>query len=214
MYLKYYSLEEKPFQITADPKYFWIGQKQREALSTLQYGITEKRGFLLLTGEVGTGKTVMINYIVSLLDMNTVVATLPDPDLESMDFYNMLADGFDMGLYTPLVELFESGRLGQMDLMERLCIMLSLSVMVSEELSPGASKPLARGMVAPDPSDVPDLIRESAEKQRELLRTLDFLLDKMEEWEDYQELLQLFHDLIDSQHNINILTREELRKRR
>jgi general secretion pathway protein A len=96
MYLKYYSLEEKPFQITADPKYFWMGKKQREALSTLQYGITEKRGFLLLTGEVGTGKTVMINYIVTLLDMNTVVATLPDPDLESMDFYNMLADGFDM----------------------------------------------------------------------------------------------------------------------
>jgi general secretion pathway protein A len=96
MYLKYYSLKEKPFQITADPKYFWIGEKQREALSTLQYGITEKRGFLLLTGEVGTGKTVMINYIVSQLDINTVVATLPDPDLESMDFYNMLADGFDM----------------------------------------------------------------------------------------------------------------------
>lgn len=96
MYLKYYSLQEKPFQITADPKYFWMGEKQREALSTLQYGITEKRGFLLLTGEVGTGKTVMINYIVSQLDINTVVATLPDPDLESMDFYNMLADGFDM----------------------------------------------------------------------------------------------------------------------
>lgn len=96
MYQKYYSLQEKPFQITADPKYFWMGEKQREALSTLQYGITEKRGFLLLTGEVGTGKTVMINYIVSQLDINTVVATLPDPDLESMDFYNMLADGFDM----------------------------------------------------------------------------------------------------------------------
>lgn len=96
MYLKYYSLQEKPFQITADPKYFWMGEKQKKALATIKYGITDKRGFLLLTGEVGTGKTVMINYIVSKLDFNTVVATLPDPDLESMDFYNMLADGFDM----------------------------------------------------------------------------------------------------------------------
>lgn len=96
MYLKYYSLQEKPFQITADPKYFWMGQKQKEALATIKYGITDKRGFLLLTGEVGTGKTVTINYLVSKLDINTVVATLPDPDLESMDFYNMLADGFDM----------------------------------------------------------------------------------------------------------------------
>lgn len=96
MYLKYYSLQEKPFQITADPKYFWMGEKQKQALATIKYGITDKRGFLLLTGEVGTGKTVMINYLLSKLDINTVVATLPDPDLESMDFYNMLADGFDM----------------------------------------------------------------------------------------------------------------------
>jgi general secretion pathway protein A len=96
MYLKYYSLQEKPFQITADPKYFWMGEKQKEALATIKYCITDKRGFFLLTGEVGTGKTVMINYLVSKLDINTVVATLPDPDLESMDFYNMLADGFDM----------------------------------------------------------------------------------------------------------------------
>jgi general secretion pathway protein A len=96
MYLKYYSLQEKPFQITADPKYFWMGEKQKEALATIKYGITDKRGFLLLTGEVGTGKTVTINYLVSKLDINTVVAALPDPDLESMDFYNMLADGFDM----------------------------------------------------------------------------------------------------------------------
>ncbi len=96
MYLKYYSLHEKPFQITADPKYFWMGEKQKEALTTIKYGITDKRGFLLLTGEVGTGKTVMVNYLLSKLDINTVVAALPDPDLESMDFYNMLADGFDM----------------------------------------------------------------------------------------------------------------------
>jgi general secretion pathway protein A len=96
MYLKYYSLQEKPFQITADPKYFWMGEKQKKALATIKYGITDKRGFLLLTGEVGTGKTVTINYLVSKMDINTVVATLPDPDLESMDFYNMLADGFDM----------------------------------------------------------------------------------------------------------------------
>ncbi|MGD9009585.1 MAG: AAA family ATPase, partial [Desulfobacteraceae bacterium] len=65
-------------------------------MATIKYGITDKRGFLLLTGEVGTGKTVTINYLVSKLDINTVVAALPDPDLESMDFYNMLADGFDM----------------------------------------------------------------------------------------------------------------------
>lgn len=96
MYLEYYNLKEKPFQITADPKFLWLGEKHKEAMEALRNGILDNRGFLLLTGEVGTGKTVRINRIVSLLDIDTVVATLPDPDLESMDFYNLLADGLKM----------------------------------------------------------------------------------------------------------------------
>ncbi len=96
MYLKHYQLTTKPFQITADPKFLWLGEKHKEALATLRYGILDNRGFLLLTGEVGTGKTILINRLVSMLDLDTVVATLPDPDLSSMDFYNLLADGFKM----------------------------------------------------------------------------------------------------------------------
>ena len=96
MYLEHYHLKTKPFQITADPKFLWLGEKHKEALATLRYGIMDNRGFLLLTGEVGTGKTILINRLVSMLDIDTVVATLPDPDLESMDFYNLLADGLKM----------------------------------------------------------------------------------------------------------------------
>ena len=96
MYLDYYQLKLKPFQITADPKFLWLGEKHKEALATLRYGIVDNRGFLLLTGEVGTGKTILINRLTTLLDMDTVVATLPDPDLDSMDFYNLLADGLQM----------------------------------------------------------------------------------------------------------------------
>ena len=96
MYLEHYKLKVKPFQITVDPKFLWLGEKHKEALATLRYGILDNRGFLLLTGEVGTGKTILINRLVSMLDIDTVVATLPDPDLESMDFYNLLADGLNM----------------------------------------------------------------------------------------------------------------------
>lgn len=96
MYLNHFSLNVKPFQITADPKFLWLGEKHKEALATLRYGIVDNRGFLLLTGEVGTGKTILINRLITLTDMDSVVATLPDPDLESMDFYNLLADGFNM----------------------------------------------------------------------------------------------------------------------
>jgi len=96
MYLDHYQLKAKPFQITADPKFLWLGEKHKEALATLRYGILDNRGFLLLTGEVGTGKTLLINRLITMLDMDTAVATLPDPDLTSMDFYNILADGFKM----------------------------------------------------------------------------------------------------------------------
>ena len=96
MYLEHFQLKAKPFQITADPKFLWLGEKHKEGLATLRYGILDNRGFLLLTGEVGTGKTILINQLVSMLQIDTVVATLPDPDLESMDFYNMLADGLRM----------------------------------------------------------------------------------------------------------------------
>lgn len=96
MYLKHFELDTKPFQITADPKFLWLGEKHKEALATLRYGIMDNRGFLLMTGDVGTGKTLLVNRLMNLLDQDTLVATLPDPDLTNMDFYNLLADGFRM----------------------------------------------------------------------------------------------------------------------
>ena len=156
---------------------------------------------------------VFDEYLFNRLDKTSAAAGLLQQAVK-LRLEASVSDSFDVGLYAPLVELFESGRLGEMDLMERLIIMLGLSLKISETLSPKASEPLSRGMVSPDPSEVPDLIRRSAERQREVMQSLDLLLEKMEEWEDYQELLQLFRDLIDSQHNLNIMTREELRKRR
>jgi general secretion pathway protein A len=96
MYRDYFGLTTKPFQITSDPTFLWLGEKHKEALATLRYGIQDNRGFLLLTGEVGTGKTILVNKLISLLDGHTVVATLPDPELGSMDFYKLLADGLNI----------------------------------------------------------------------------------------------------------------------
>jgi general secretion pathway protein A len=96
MYLEHFKLDLKPFQITADHRFLWLSEKHKEALATLRYGILDDRGFVLLTGEVGTGKTMLVNQLISMLEMDTAVATLPDPDLESMDFYNLMADGLKM----------------------------------------------------------------------------------------------------------------------
>ncbi|MBT8340137.1 MAG: AAA family ATPase [Desulfatitalea sp.] len=62
----------------------------------LRYGVMDNRGFLLLTGEVGTGKTILIQQLLTMMGPDMVIATLSDPDLDSLDFYGMVADGFKM----------------------------------------------------------------------------------------------------------------------
>ena len=55
MYTTFNDLNAKPFQISSDPDFMWFGEKHQEALATLKYGVLDNKGFLLLTGDVGTG---------------------------------------------------------------------------------------------------------------------------------------------------------------
>lgn len=97
MYLSFYDLRRKPFEITVDPDFLWLGEKHNEALATLEYGIREDKGFLLLTGDVGTGKTVLINRLVRNIHLQSIISTVPDPGLEMIDFFNFLAASFRFG---------------------------------------------------------------------------------------------------------------------
>jgi general secretion pathway protein A len=94
MYLSHYNLAEKPFQISTDPKFLWLGEKHREALAVLKYGIINNQGFVLLTGDVGTGKTTLINALLRDLDKDTIVAVVSDPKLERLEFFNLIANAF------------------------------------------------------------------------------------------------------------------------
>ncbi|MBA4367830.1 MAG: type II secretory pathway protein [Desulfobacterium sp.] len=94
MYLSHYHLTYKPFQISSDPKFLWLGEKHKEAFAVLKYGILDNKGFLLLTGDVGTGKTTLINALVNSMESDVIVATVPDPDLSILDFFNYIASAF------------------------------------------------------------------------------------------------------------------------
>jgi general secretion pathway protein A len=94
VYTSFYNLDKKPFQISSDPAFMWFGEKHREALATLEYGILDNKGFLLLTGDVGTGKTTLINILLQRLGDDVICTTVPDPGLEKMDFFNYIAAGF------------------------------------------------------------------------------------------------------------------------
>jgi general secretion pathway protein A len=94
MYTAYYNLNNKPFQISSDPSFIWLGEKHREALATLRYGVLDNKGFLLLTGDVGTGKTTLINTLIASLENDVIYASVPDPRLEKIDFFNYIAASF------------------------------------------------------------------------------------------------------------------------
>ena len=97
MYLQFYNLKRKPFEITTNPRFLWLGEKHKEALATLEYGIGEDKGFLLMTGDIGTGKTVLIAGLAQKLEIQASIATIPDPGLDTLDFFNTLALSFNMG---------------------------------------------------------------------------------------------------------------------
>lgn len=94
MYTTFYNLNKKPFQISSDPSFMWFGEKHKEALATLRYGILDNKGFLLLTGDVGTGKTTLINALIQSLSQDIIFTSIPDPGLEKLDFFNFIAGSF------------------------------------------------------------------------------------------------------------------------
>lgn len=96
MYLNHYNLNLKPFEISPDPRFLWLGEKHKEALAALEYGILENKGFLVLTGDAGTGKTTLINGLLKSTRIKPIIAHIPDPDLEILDFFNILAEEFQM----------------------------------------------------------------------------------------------------------------------
>jgi general secretion pathway protein A len=97
MYTSFYNLTKKPFQISSDPSFMWMGEKHREALAVLKYGILDNKGFLLLTGDVGTGKTTLINTLIQSITDDIICTSVPDPGLEKLDFFNYIAAGFGIG---------------------------------------------------------------------------------------------------------------------
>jgi general secretion pathway protein A len=97
VYLLHYKLKKKPFDISPDPDFLWLGEKHQEGLATLKYGILQNKGFLMITGDVGTGKTALIRAIEKAVQAHIIVISIPDPSLSLMDFYNVMASELNMG---------------------------------------------------------------------------------------------------------------------
>ena len=94
MYRNFFSLSELPFSISPDPKYLFMSERHKEALSHLTYGLGEVGGFALLTGEVGTGKTTVSRCLMEQLPENTQAAFILNPTLSSQELLATICDQF------------------------------------------------------------------------------------------------------------------------
>src|SRR5881409_4027022 len=81
VYLDFYGLKEPPFNITPNPRYLFYSGKHREALNHLLYGIRERKGFVQITGEVGSGKTTLCRALLEQLGNNYSTALILNPAL-------------------------------------------------------------------------------------------------------------------------------------
>lgn len=97
MYLAHFQLERNPFEMSPDPHFFFPTTQHREALAGLVYGITERKGFLVLTGEVGTGKSLVVRCLLDALDKRRVAcAYVFNSLLSPAEFLNYVAE--DLGV--------------------------------------------------------------------------------------------------------------------
>jgi general secretion pathway protein A len=95
IYGPFFGLRERPFTLTPNPRFLYLSTRQREALSSLRYGLSTHHGFTLLTGEAGCGKTTLIRAaLADLGSANTKCVVLNNPTLTRVEFYEFLARAF------------------------------------------------------------------------------------------------------------------------
>jgi general secretion pathway protein A len=96
MYETFYGLKEKPFNVTSDPAFFFLSRKHKEAFSHLIYGIKERKGILLITGEIGTGKTTLCRALLNNLDKKIKTAFILNPNFSETQLLQLIVE--DLGI--------------------------------------------------------------------------------------------------------------------
>jgi general secretion pathway protein A len=96
MYNAFFGLDADPFRINPDPRFLYLSESHREALATLVYAVHERKGFVVLTGEVGTGKTTILNALLHRLDPKVQTAFIFNTALSAEDFFAYLFEELEL----------------------------------------------------------------------------------------------------------------------
>lgn len=96
MYVSFFNLREQPFNLTPDPRFLFLSPQHEEALSHLLYGINERKGFIEITGEVGTGKTLLCRTLLGRLDDTVSTALIFNSYLTEMELLQAILSDFGL----------------------------------------------------------------------------------------------------------------------
>lgn len=111
MYAEFYGLKELPFALTPDPRFIYFTPSHTEVMANLHYGIESGKGLVVVTGEVGTGKTTILRWMMQRLDRTVLVAYIFNPRLSVAEFYQHVATLLDIQKWETKSELLlELGR--------------------------------------------------------------------------------------------------------
>ena len=97
MYEAYFKLTGKPFQLNPDPHFFYRSQGHKRALAYMRYGLQQEQGFIVVTGDVGTGKTMLVNNLFrEIEDQGVVAAKIVSTNVKDLDLLRLIAAEFDI----------------------------------------------------------------------------------------------------------------------
>ena len=116
LYESWYGFREKPFNLTPDPKYLYLSPRHAEAVAHLEFGHRERGGFIVITGEVGTGKTTLARYFLSKLGPDTRTAVVLYPALTAEELLRAILDDLRVTAESPF------SKMGLVDALHRFLV--------------------------------------------------------------------------------------------
>lgn len=96
MYETFYGLKEKPFNLLPDPEYVFMSREHENVYTHLEYAIKENKGFVVVTGEIGSGKTTLINYLLGKIPQTVHAGIVNNPDVPPSQFIKMICSEFEL----------------------------------------------------------------------------------------------------------------------
>ena len=97
MYSDHYGFSEKPFQLTPDPRFWYESRTHRKAMAYLGYGLAQGEGFIVITGEIGAGKTTLVGHLLATIDRARFTAiNVVSTQVEGDDMLRLVAQGLGL----------------------------------------------------------------------------------------------------------------------